>query len=308
MLAAALEIAERNDLVAELMLARGNSGSLAMQWDLPEAAEQHAQTLALARRRGDRFQESVAAGNLLYMFVLSGRWEEGQRLAEEMFEDHEDRPGSEFIRSPLTILLTLRGELEAAQETLTLIDAWARSDDDELRAIHTSLAIRVHLAAARPERALEEGEGMLSQAIQALGTSHDAVRNAWPDTVAAALELRHTGAARELLTLLSGQPPGHIPPYLRAHLARAQALLAATEGAVDRVEQGLTEAIDGFRSLAYPYWLARTQTDLAAWLHEHNLGSAGVSLLDQARATLEELGAASELARARELRLPQSIG
>ncbi len=308
LLGAALEIAERHDLVSERLLALGNSGSLGMQWDLPEATEQHAQALALARRHGDRFQESVAAGNLLYMCVLSGRWQEGERLAAELLEDFDDRPGAEFVRSPLTILLTLRGELEVAQESLARMDAWARGDDDELLAIHTSLTIRVNLADGHPESALEEGSGLLAQAIEALGTSHDAVRNAWPDTVAAAIELGRADAARELLAQLSEQPPGHIPPYLRAHLARAHALLCITEGAPDGVEGALTTAIDGFRSLGYPYWLACTQTDLARWLVEQNMGAAAGRLLDEASATLEALGAAPALARAHELQLPQSIG
>jgi class 3 adenylate cyclase/tetratricopeptide (TPR) repeat protein len=301
LLAAAVEIAERHDLAAELVLARGNSGNLGVQWDLPEAAEHYAATLALARRHGDRFLESVAAGNLVYLYVFAGRWEELERLAGELLEDFADRPGAEFLHSPLAIVHTLRGQPDRARASFERMSAWERGDDDELRAIHTSVAIRVHLAEGRAEEALERGNGMLAQAIETLGASHDAVRNAWPDTLEAALELGRTDTAGELLALLSDQPPGHIPPYLRAQLARGRALTAAAQGRHDDVEADLAAALDGFRSLGYPYWLARVQTDLAAWLIEQQRSSDAAPLLSEATATFGSLGAAPALARAQAL-------
>jgi tetratricopeptide (TPR) repeat protein len=305
LLGASVEIAERHDLAAELMLARGNSGSLGMQWDLPEAAEHYAATLALARRHGERFLESVAAGNLVYLYVFAGRWEELERLSAELLEDVEDRPGAEFLHSPLTILHTLRGELDSAQASFRRMLAWERGDDDELRAIHTSVAIRLHLAEGRAEDALEHGNSLLAGAINTLGTSHDAVRNAWPDTLEAALELGRLEAAGELLALLSHQPHGHVPPYLRAHLARGRALIAAAKGEHDTVEAHLTDAIEVFRSLAYPYWLARVQTELAAWLIDQDRSSDAEPLLAEATAALEALGAAPALARVLALKLSQ---
>jgi class 3 adenylate cyclase/tetratricopeptide (TPR) repeat protein len=301
LLASAVEIAERHDLPAELILAQGNSGSLGMQWDLPEAAEHYRSTLALARRQGDRFLESVAAGNLMYLYVSAGQWEELERMAVELLDDMEDRSGVEFLHYPLTILHTLRGELDAARASFARMLAWERGDDDELRAIRTSVAIRVHLAEGHAEEALELGTEMLGQAIETLGTSHDAVRNAWPDTLEAALELGRLDTAGELLELLSRQAPGHVPPYLRAQLARGRALTSAAEGQHDAVEAELTSAIDGFRALGYPYWLARVQTDLAAWLIDEERVGDAAPVLGEVTATLESLGAAPELVRAQAL-------
>ncbi len=304
LLGAAVAIAERNDLGPELILARGNSGNLGVQWDLPEAAEHYTATLALARRQGDRFLESVAAGNLEYLYVFAGRWEELERIAVEVMHENEDRPGAEFLHSPMVILHTLRGELDAARASFARMVAWERGDDDELRAIHTSLAIRVQLAEGRASEALEHGKRLLGPAIGALGTSHDAVRNAWPDTLEAALELGRLDAAGDLLALLSDQPPGHVPPYLRAQLARARALVAAAGGAHEHVERDLTGAIEEFRalgSLGYPYWLSRVQTDLAAWLIAQNRSADAAPLLGEATSRFESLGAAPALARARAL-------
>jgi transposase InsO family protein len=68
-------------------------------------------------------------------------------------------------------------------------------------------------------------------------------------------------------------------------------------------EADLTAAIDGFRSLDYRYWLARAQTDLAAWLVDQGRSSDAAPLLSEATAMLASLGAAPALARARELEL-----
>ncbi len=306
LLGAAVTIAERNDLAAELVLARGNSGSLGMQWDLPEAADQYTETLALARRHGDRFQESVAAGNLAYLYVFAGRWQEVERLASELLDDFGERPGAEFLHYPLAILHTLRGELDGARASFGQMAAWERGDDDELRAIHTSVAIRVHMAEGRAEDALDLGSAMLAQAIKTLGRSHDTVRNAWPDTLEAAVELARLDLAGELLAPLSEQPPGHIPPYLRAHLARGRALVAAAEGEHGAAEAGLIAAVEGFGSLGYPYWLASAQTDLAAWLISQSRSSDAAPLLGEATATLKSLGAALALARAQALQVSQA--
>jgi class 3 adenylate cyclase/tetratricopeptide (TPR) repeat protein len=302
-LSAAQATAERHHLPAELLLARGNSGSLGMQWDLPEAAEHYAEALSLARRQGDRFQESVAAGNLAYLYLFAGRWDEIESLTAKLLDDFAERPGPEFLHFPLTILRTLQGELASARKSFACMVAWELGDDDELRAIHASLAIRVHLADGHVEQALEQGKGLLEQAIKALGTSHDTVRNAWPDALQAALELGRTDAAAELLALLYEQPPGHLPPYLRAQLARGRGLLAAATGDHDTAAASLTVAVDGLRSLGYPYWLARAQTDLASWLIDQDRSSEAEPLLREACVALEALGARPALVRAQALQV-----
>lgn len=298
---AAVAIAERHDLAPQLALALGNMGNLSMQWDLPDATEQLAAALALARRHGDRYRETYAAGTLAYVYVFTGRWEELERLASELLDDGTERPSPEYLHYPLTFLYTLRGELDAAQASLAGVAPWERIDDDEFRAMYASLAIRVALATGRAKEALAHGNGLLGHTIETLATSNEAVRNAWPDTLEAALELGRLDAAGELLALLSEQPPGDVPPYLRAQLARGRALVNAAEGEHDNVEADMSSAIEGFRSLAFPYWLARAQTDLAAWLIDQGRAGEAAPLLGEATATLQSLGAAPALARAQEL-------
>jgi class 3 adenylate cyclase/tetratricopeptide (TPR) repeat protein len=304
---AAITIAERHELTTELMLALGNRGSLGAQWDLPEAAEQYAQALALARRQGDRFRESLALGSLGCLYVSSGRWADVERMAAELLDEFEDRPGVEFMHYALTILHTLRGELDAANASFAGMASWERGDDDELRAMRDSAAIGLRLAESQAERALQRGGPLLGEAIRAFGPSNDAVRNGWPAALEAALELGRIDTAHELLALLSERPADHVPPYLRAQLARGRALVAAAQGEQEDVEAGLSSAIDGFRSLRYPYWLARVQTDLAAWLIEQSRSREAAPFLSEAIAALESLGAAPALARAAQLAVAQAI-
>ena len=266
LLGAALEIAERHELIERAHNALGNSGMLGMQWDQPGAEEQFAHALALARRLGDRFRESISAGNLMFRFVLSGRWDEIQNMAPGLLEELEDRPGVEYVRWPLAVMHTLRGELGAAATDLAGMVGWELSDDEDLGSTHTSVAISLALTEGRAEDALELGRRMLPAATAALGASHDAVRHGWSFTLEAAIELGRDEDARSLLALLEEQPPGHVPPFLRAQLCRGHGLVAAAAGDHAAAETRLREALDSFSVLEYPYWVARTQADLAASL------------------------------------------
>ena len=192
----------------------------------------------------------------------------------------------------------LRGEIAAARASLDGAAAWASGDDLEVQAIHASLVITVNLAEGHAEKVIETGPELLKTAISTLGASNESVRYAWPDTLQAALSLERLDVARGLLALLSEQPPGRVPPYLEAQLVRGCGLVAAAEGRHDAVEADLTAAIERFRALGYPYWLAVAQTDLAGWLVEQGRGTEATQLLDEAVTALASLGAAPALARA----------
>jgi hypothetical protein len=161
--------------------------------------------------------------------------------------------------------------------------------------------VAIRLAESKPADALERGLRTLAGTIEALTAAHDSVRDGWPDTLHTALRVaRHTDA-RRLIALLADLPPGHVPPYLRAQLARGQALLNAAEGRHDTVEHDLNTAIDAFEALGYPYWHAVAETDLAAWLLDQHRPDEAGPLLTHATATLTPLRATPALARAHAL-------
>ena len=298
----AVAVAERHDLTEAMIRALLNSGNLDLQWDLPHAAEHFQAALALARRRGDRDDESYAAAGLMHVHILAGRWEATDRLAADLLDDPgQHRPAADLVHYFLAILHSLRGEIEDAKRCLGVIAPWEFADDAERRATHAATAVVVHLSEGQAEQALSQGRRMLGDAITTLGASNEAVRHAWPDTLDAALRLDRLDQAAELIALLDHLPPGHIPPYLRAQLARGRALLNAATGNHGSVEAGLGEAIATLSSLGYPYWHARAQTDLVAWLIDQHRVSEATAQLEQAAVVLESLAAAPALDRVREL-------
>jgi len=161
--------------------------------------------------------------------------------------------------------------------------------------------VLVRATEGQPEQALAHGLPTLQTAIDTQGPAVEAVRDCWPHVLQAALALARHQDAHRIVSLLADRPPGHVPPYLRAHLARGRALLNAAEGRPDTVQADLQTAIDAFAKLAYPYWHAVTQTDLAAWHTDHHQPDQAGPLLEQAIAILTPLRAAPALTRAHAL-------
>jgi hypothetical protein len=97
-----------------------------------------------------------------------------------------------------------------------------------------------------------------------------------------------------------------VPPYLRAQLTRAKALLAAARGEHEAVEENLVAAEDALRELGYPYWTARVQLDRAEWFAGRKRLDESARLASESAATFSALGVASMLERARALLEPQT--
>jgi class 3 adenylate cyclase/tetratricopeptide (TPR) repeat protein len=297
--ALAIEVADERGLGDHLARAQTNAGSLSLSWDLPDAPERIETALALSRRRGDRHAESTNAGNLMSTHLLSGRWDQLEQLAHEFLALDPHRPGHEYAHSLLVMLRAARGTPD--QALLDRLTAWADSDDTELSASYWAATAVTRLAEAQPAATLEIGLPMLVTAIDTLSPATDAVRESWPQILEAALALGRHDDAHRILKLLDNRPPGHIPPYLRAQLARGRALVNAAENNHDSVYDDLRVAIDSFTKLGYPYWLAVTETDLAAWLIDQGRNQEATPLLEHATDTLTALRATPALERAEQL-------
>ncbi len=297
----ASEIAKRHELLDQLQRAIGNQSNMAMLWDLPEATQHIEETLALTRRLGDRAMESICVANLMSVQLLEGRWAELELLAAQMLDEGDSRPAAEFIHYRLArLLVTSRGAREAA-EHFDRLTRWDDTDNEEQAAMRDAALVTLALASGDTEHALDKGLALLEHAVALLGVSHDAVRDTWPDALAAALLLGRLTEAEMALSLLADQPPGHLPPYLAAQLVRGRGLVAAARGQAKDAERHLEAAIQDFEALGYPYWLAVAQLDLAGWLSEQGRAIEASALLDEATATFASLGAGPALARAQEL-------
>ncbi len=294
---AVVEIAEKRELGHELGIARTNLGNLAVLWDLPDAEDQTKAGLTAARRRGDRAAESFNASNLMMAWLLYGRWAAIDALAAEMLDRDPDRPGVESLHFVMAILHLLRGDPAAARASLGHLAAWSEVETQELRTSHQAVQVSVLLAEGEADQALELALAWLGDAVAQLGASSEPVRVAWPEALTAALRSHRFDDARRLISLFSERPPGDLPPFLRAHLVRARALLDAAQDRPESVAHELSDAIQRFSALPAPYWSAVTRTDLAGWLIDQGRAPEATRLLDEAAAALQPLGAVPALTR-----------
>jgi hypothetical protein len=304
---AARSIAERHGLTPERARAEVNSGDVHLRFDQPGATERCEAAMALARRLGDRPTESISAGNLMLLQLLHGRWDELRALAAELLEGTAmQRAGAEFIHERLLALDALTGDVPGARASLEAMSLWETSGEQEKSTGYACAAGTVALAEGRLEPALHLTAQAVRDSVGSdvghIGGATETVRLAMPVAMEAALRLGRLDEAGELHALVSGLPRGHVPPFVRAELARTGALLAAARGEHELVERDLRDAVDAFTALDYPYWRARAEVDLAGWLVERDRREEAGAVLVSAIATLEALGAAPLLVEARALR------
>ena len=128
--------------------------------------------------------------------------------------------------------------------------------------------------------------------------SHETIRSAFPDAVDSAIALSDLAAAERLTAMFAAMAPGAIPPFLRAQVLRARALLAASRGDDDTVEKDLVAVEEKLRELGYPYWMARAQLDRAEFLAGRDRHDEAAALAGEAAMTFERLGTTPMLVRA----------
>lgn len=286
----AIELVERQELGPELAVAATGLGNLAVLWDLPDAIERTESGLAIARRQGVRLLESLNGANLMMVRVLRGEWRQADELAGELLAGDGERPAAQAVHFVQAILHLLRGQLPAARDVFERMAA-TPTENEERRACLAAIELSLLLAEGDAELALARGEAFLPRAIEMVGVDHESVRQAWPETVRAALALGGSVSPASVLALVADRPPGMIPPYLSAQLARAGGLVHALAHRDETVERDLRAAVEDFRQLGYPYWVAVAETDLAAWLARHGRVEEATTLRRSATGALTALGA-----------------
>jgi len=296
-----IAVARRHGIARVEMRSEANFADLCMTRDLPGAEEHAKAALALARRWGHRGTEAFAAGNVIYVLSITGRIDEAFQLGNELFEaGGDERPGAGDIHLKLAHLEALRGNVDAARQHLSMCGT--ESDDVQYRGVYASAEAAVLLAEADNIRALEVARAGIDEALAGgLGVAHEVVRIALPIALEAAIEIGDLEEADRLADLLVKRPAGEVPPFLRAQLMLAKALVARARGVDEDVEENLVGAEATFRELGYPHWTARTQLDRAEWLAGQGRFDESTRLTTEAAATFETSGVAPMLARARAL-------
>lgn len=298
-----VSVARRHGITRAEMLAEGNLADLCMSHDLPEAEDHARAALALARRWGLRGDEAFAAHNLMYILTMAGGLDESFRLGSELLSAGDDAfPDAEHVHYGLALLEALRGDVAAARQRLLHLSSWKTSDDPQIRAMYLAADAAVALAGGQARHALAAACGAIDEVLSAsLPVAHEAARVAFPIAFEAALELGDLDEADRVAGRLAGRSRGEVPPFLRAQLARARALVAMEKGNDEEAEDGLAEAETILRRLGYPYWTARVELDRAEWLAREQRIDESAKLAGKAAAVFGAIGAAPMLARAREL-------
>ena len=99
-------------------------------------------------------------------------------------------------------------------------------------------------------------------------------------------------AAQRLLLPVASAPPIILTPVLAALLARLRGLVGAARGDdPTRIEADLRAGVTGLDAFGAVGLAARAKEDLVLWLAAQGRGDEATGLLEEARATYQEIGA-----------------
>ncbi len=264
---AAIEIARRLNLSDVGQLALTIGADIAMTSDRPDAIDYARAAFAEAQRRGDRYSETIAMSNLLYVLTHTDGWDEADRLLSE-FLDHasSDTPSIEYLRQRRATLSCWRGDVKSAAAAVEGMQSLrGGSSMDDMCTLAATEAMLANAQARYGDVANLAAE-VLNRVGSQIGVCHETHRLAWVEAVEAAFGTGDTEAAAALVRRVSERPRGLVPPYLHAEVARFQARLAAQHGDAETAQRRFMDAMNGFNEIGNVYRVARTQLDHAEWL------------------------------------------
>ena len=115
--------------------------------------------------------------------------------------------------------------------------------------------------------------------------------------IGAAFSLSDLDAVRGFVGMIDDMKPGVVTPFLRALADRSRARLAALEDHHETAEPNFKAAIGLFRETGIPYWRALSQVEYGEWLVAQGRREDAGPTLQEARDTLDRLGASTWLER-----------
>jgi len=289
----ALEVAHGQGLTSAALRAYNNLGVVLESQDrFAEAIDVGNQSIALARRAGDRLRELGWITGAIVDLVAIGRWDEAQASTEEALAAPEliSLEWAAVGLSDFVPVLIHRGRLAEAR---LLFDRLPGQDTDnpESRLSYVLGRARLLRAEGNSAEAMATAEKALA-GVAHLGLTHAMTKRIVVEAVEAALDLGDTAKAEELLGIVQRARPGQVTPFLRAHAARLAARLSALRDDADSVEPGFLAAEQGFRDLDTPFDLAVSLLEHAEWLVARGGTAEAEGLLAEAREIFGRLQAA----------------
>jgi predicted ATPase/class 3 adenylate cyclase len=287
----ALELALANDLGDQARIIYFILSDSAFRRDeYTEALEYLEQSLALARKLGDRPAEWAALAEMTYPLYMLGRWEEALAMIEEPTEA-ETRSGGVLL-SLLSSLLEIhvhRGRVDRARAIFALFEHLQESSDVQDQSSFLGARALLNAAEGRFADAVADGAAAL-EAGRTLGPGRQTAKQGLVAAAEAALALGDSETVRGLISKLEEASFGRPVPFSSAQAHRFRARLTGDAGEYERAAHLL-------RELELPFWLAVVLLEHGELLVEQGRPGEAAPLLEEARETFERLEAAPWLER-----------
>ena len=245
------------------------------------------ESLALARKQGNRPHEWGVLAERTYPLWMLGRWSEASRTSDEFTPEQYEAGG--LMLSVLQSIVEIdiqRGDLDGARGMLANFARLEESSDLQDRSCFFASRAALRRAEGQLREALADGEAAV-ETRSLLGLAAQAVKQGIVEAIEAALALGEQAKVDELLGLVDSIPLGTRPPFLDAQARRLRARLGGDPA-------GLASAADSFRDLSLPFWRGVTLLEQAEMLAERE---GRETLLDEAREIFERLQARPWLER-----------
>jgi tetratricopeptide (TPR) repeat protein len=296
LLRVSLEIARETGDPSAQLRSLNNLVSFLSSRDVGAAIGYADQSLAIARRLGDREWAGYLTGSAAHAYWNAGDWDSAVAVAAEWEFGDEDM-------SPVVALTV--GYVAAIHEACGLpVSVGSISEaptgqraDLMMEAAGPWLSAFVARATGDSDGAAAFTSSALDKFVEASGIDDD-FPLIWVTAISDQLAVRDAAAARGMLALVEEAPRGHIPTLTRALLPWQRARVKVLEGDDDGVDASFAAAEAGLRDFGARFYLGRALLDHADWLQARDRAAAAVPLLEEARQIFAGLGAAPWLERA----------
>jgi len=297
----ALQVALENDKPSAAMRAYNNLADTYGYLDqYVDAQRQVDDGVLLARRAGNRHWEKILSGTMYPRYAL-GDW---QGVLAAMADlgglDEQIQSRTAVTQGFVSFGAAIhahRGDLPAAERLLTAFSDLADSADSQERMEYACAEAFVATARGELDRAGTAAE--VAWGLHAdIGELDYRVKEGFVIAVESAIGRRDMKHARELLDRGAVVQSGYVPRFVTAQSARLQALFAVAQGGSEVVEDQLTDAVEIFRRMPFPFWVARTLLERVQFMSASDRGDEAATDLAESRAIFTQLGALPWLEKA----------
>jgi class 3 adenylate cyclase/tetratricopeptide (TPR) repeat protein len=292
LLLSAARLAAGNGLAMQASRNNTNLAAITLPRNVEEALEYSRAALDGAHKAGIINYIGIATANLALGLWTAGHWQDLDALHARAGEQVFDVSDGVIIAITQMMFAAATGRSAPPASVLEVA-----LDDQAMLAWLAHGRMLVALADDDLETAVAEGATSIVHSHAATGLGDDFM-HFWPPAILTALRAGRLDEAERLFAVVADSPPGLVLPALAAQLPRLRALIAdARGGDPEQVEADLRASIEALQAYGARPEVARTQEDLGRWLLKQGRHDEAIELLDAARRTYEELGAAGWLAR-----------